>query len=199
MALGFSRTVQTGKFKSFTFGVSGYTGKHEEEISGTYSYPKRDLTTYGITPYGQMDFRAIGFGLGVHFGDMTFISDPEASSIVRYSVYPQAYVRFGRLDRFFGELSFARNFPSSFPGTVLQGNIGFALKKDTPNSGVFRIGTSSSTGLFFAASIPAGNHLVIEPYVGFLGSLYMMASYEENIGVVGSLNLHYKLSKKSRE
>lgn len=197
MALGLSRTVQTGKSRSYTLGLSGYTGRHEEEIIGS-SYPKRDLTTYGINPFTQLDFPAFGFGAGAHFGDMTFISDPESSSITRYSVYPQAYVRFGRLERFFGELSWARNFPSSFPGTVFQANLGFPLKKGQLNSGVFRVGTSSSTGIFFSASIPMGKHFAVEPYLGLLGSLYMMTTYEENTAAVGSLNLHYKFNKKSR-
>ena len=106
----------------------------------------------------------------MHFGDMSFISiEPETSSVRRYSVYPQAYMRFGRLERFFLEVSFARNFPSSFPGNVGQFNIGFPLKAKTFNSGVFRIGTSTATGLFLSPSIPLGEHLVMEPYVGFLG------------------------------
>ena len=35
MALGFSRTVQTGKARSYTLGLSAYTGKHDEEITGS--------------------------------------------------------------------------------------------------------------------------------------------------------------------
>jgi prolipoprotein diacylglyceryltransferase len=199
IGLGFSRTVQTGKSKSYTLGLSAYAGKHEEEIV-LGGYPNRKLTTYGINPYGQLDLPKFGLGLGVHVGDMTFIDSPEESSIIRYSVYPQAYLRFGRLHRFFTELSFARNFPSSFPGTVFQANLGFPLVKNTVNSGVFRIGTSSSTGIFLSASIPMGKHFVMEPYLGFLGSLIMMTEgYEKNNAALGSLSLHYKFSKKSRD
>ena len=107
-------------------------------------------------------------------------------------------MRFGRLERFFFELSFARNFPSSFPGNVGQFNIGFPLKAKTFNSGVFRIGVSTATGLFLSPSIPIGKHLVMEPYVGFLGSLYMVAEgYEDNMGIVGALSFQYKFAKHS--
>jgi prolipoprotein diacylglyceryltransferase len=199
MGLGFARTVQTGKAKSYTLGLSAYLGKHDEEITGSYSLDRPELTTYGFNPFFQADFRKIAVGVGMHFGDMSFISiDPEASSVRRFSVYPQAYMRLGRLERFFFELSFARNFPSSFPGNVFQFNIGFPLKAKTFNSGVFRIGTSTATGLFLSPSIPLGKHLVMEPYVGFLGSPYMIAEgYEDNMGVVGALNFQYKFAKRN--
>jgi hypothetical protein len=49
-----------------------------------------------------------------------------------------------------------------------------------------------------SASIPAGRHFVVEPYLGFFGSLYMKANYEENMGIMGSFSLHYKFGKKPR-
>ena len=132
MGLGFARTVQTGKAKSYTLGLSAYIGKHDEEITGSFSLDRPKLTTYGFNPFFQADFPKIAVGVGMHFGDMSFISvAPEASSVRRFSVYPQAYMRIGRLERFFFELSFARNFPSSFPGNVGQFNIGFPLKART--------------------------------------------------------------------
>jgi prolipoprotein diacylglyceryltransferase len=198
MALGFSRTVQTGKARSYTLGLSAYTGKHDEEITGTYSSDRPELTTYGINPFFQADFPKLAIGVGMHFGDMSFISiEPAISSVRRFSVYPQAYMRFGRLERFFAELSFARNFPGSFPANVFQANLGFPFKPKTFNSGVIRIGTSTATGIFVSPSIPIGKHLIMEPYVGFLGSGYMLLEeFEDNMGFVGALNLQYKFAKR---
>ena len=198
MALGFSHTVQTGKARSYTLGLSAYAGKHDEEVTGVYTSDRPELNTYGFTPYVQADFPIFAFGVGGTFGDMSLIStSPEVSSVRRYSVYPQLYLRFGHIERFFAEFSWARNFPGSFPGTVLQANLGFPLKVNTFNSGVFRIGTSSATALFLSPSIPLGKHLVVEPYVGFLGSAYMaLAGYENNMGFVGAVNLQYKFSRR---
>lgn len=197
MGLGFSRTVQTGRMRSYTLGMSGFLGKHTEEVTGSLVSQRPDLTTYAVTPYGQLDYGKIGFGVGLHFGDMSFIETAaDVTSVQRYSVYPQFYVRFGRLHRFFGELSYARNFPSAFPGTFFQANVGLPLNGKKLNSGAIRIGTSTSTGLFLAASIPAGNHFLVEPYVGFLGSPFMVVSgYEPNTGALASLSLHYKFSR----
>ncbi len=33
-ALGFSRTIQKAKDKSFTFGLSGFKGEHKESLDG---------------------------------------------------------------------------------------------------------------------------------------------------------------------
>ena len=202
-ALGFSRTVQTGKAKSISFGLNAYTGVHDENVTGFISSDRPELRSYGFNPFVQLDYRTFAFGTGVHVGDMSFIGEAQdATSVKRYSVYPQVYMRFGNLNRVFGELSWAKNFPSSFPGTYLQANMGFGLKPNSLNSGTIRIGTSSSTGLFFSSTIPAGQNFIIEPYVGFLGSILMkipeVAGYDENMGVVGSLSLHYKFNKKGR-
>jgi prolipoprotein diacylglyceryltransferase len=198
MALGLSHTVQTGKTKSYTLGISAFAGEHGEEIVGDNSSESPEMSIWGITPYVQADFPIFGFGVGGTFGDMTLVSaEPEVSPVKRYSAYPQLYLRFGHLERFFAEFSWARNFPSAFPGTVLQASLGFPLRPKTYNSGVFRIGTSSATALFFSPSIPIGKHLIMEPYLGILGSPYMsLAGYEDNMGLVGALNFQYKFSKR---
>jgi hypothetical protein len=199
-ALGLSRTIQTGKAKSFTFGLNAYTGTHDEHATGGIETDRPELRSYGFNPFVQFDLQYVALGAGGHFGDMSFIhNDPLVTSVKRYSFYPQFYVRVGDLSRFFGEASLARNFPGSFPGSVFQTNIGFSLEKGRPNRGVFRIGTSTATGLFFAPSIPMGNHFVMEPYVGFLGSLFMNAAgYDSNNGFIGSLSLSYKFNKNPR-
>jgi len=200
-ALGLSRTIQTGKAESFTFGLNAYTGIHDEYVTGEIESDRPELRSYGFNPFAQLDLPYFALGVGAHLGDMSFIhTEPIITSVKRYSFYPQAYMRFGNLSRFFGEVSLARQFPSSFPGSVFSTNIGFSLVKGSANKGVFRIGTSTSTGLFLSPTIPMGKHFVMEPYVGFMGSILMKASgYETNNGVIGSLSLSYKFDKKTRE
>jgi phosphatidylglycerol:prolipoprotein diacylglycerol transferase len=199
-ALGISRTIQTGKAKSFTFGLNAYTGIHDEYVTGEIESDRPELRSYGFNPFAQLDLPYFAVGVGAHLGDMSFIyTEPMITSVKRYSFYPQAYMRFGDLRRFFGEISLARQFPSSFPGSVFSTNIGFSLLKGSANKGVFRIGTSSATGLFLSPTIPMGKHFVIEPYVGFMGSIFMKAAgYGTNAGTIGSLGLSYKFDKKQR-
>jgi hypothetical protein len=56
MGLGFSRTVQTGKTRSYTLGMSGFLGKHTEDVIGSVIPTGPELSTYAVTPYGQVDF-----------------------------------------------------------------------------------------------------------------------------------------------
>jgi len=201
-ALGFSRTIQTAKDKSFTFGLSAYAGKHDEQATGIPS-DRPELFTYAFNPYIQTDSRLLGFGAGLHFGDMTFIpADPGASSFKRYSFYPQLYMRIGHLKYVFGEINFARNFPSSFPSMVFQTSLGVSLNKRSAYTPIVRIGTSSASGVFFSSTVPIGKSLVIEPYIGLAQSFVLKglnSNYDENSGTVGSVALHYKLNKKSRQ
>ena len=202
-AIGFSRTIQTAEAKSFTFGLNAYTGVHDEYVTGGLTSDRPELHTYGFNPFIQSDSRLFGFGAGFHMGDMSYIpSDQEVTSIKRYSFYPQVYMRIGHLKYVFGEINLARNFPSSFPGTFFQTSLGFGVNRKNVNSGVFRIGTSSSTGIFLSSTIPIGNNFVMEPYFGFAGSLFIKTldySYDSNNGLVGSLSLHYKFDKKIRQ
>ena len=200
-ALGLSRTIQTGIAKSFTFGLNAYTGIHDEYATGAIESDRPELRSYGFNPFVQLDLPYFALGAGAHLGDMSFIyAQPQVTSVKRYSFYPQAYMRFGDLNRFFGEVSFARQFPGSFPGSVFSANIGFGMRKGIANKGVFRIGTSTATGLFLSPTIPMGSHFVMEPYVGFMGSLFMkLSGYEYNNGTIGALSLSYKFAKKTRK
>jgi len=201
-ALGVSRTVQTTKDNSMTIGISAYTGTHTETLGGDFAddIDARVLQSYGVNPYGQLDYRLFAIGIGLHVGDMAFIhADPTATSLKRYRLYPQAYMRFGNIDRVFGEISLARNFPSSFPGNVFLTSIGFGLDHEKLNGGVIKIGTSSASGLFVSSSFPIGQHYVLEPYVGILGSPLMISQgYDKNEAYIGSISLHYKFNKRTR-
>ena len=123
------------------------------------------------------------------------------SSVKNTHFYPQAYIRLGRVDKIFGEMSFARNFPSSFPDLVFQTNIGFSVKYNKLNSGVVRLGTSTNTGLFISSTFPIGKYFLIEPYVGFLTPVLGAAvpfNQEEDRAKIGSIALHYELAKRPR-
>ena len=198
--LGLSRTIQTGISKSVTIGLNGYMGIHNESVTGAY-FNERIIHSYGINPFVQADFKRFAIGTGVHIGDMSVIGSPDrATSITRYRVYPQFYMRFGNLNTVFGELSYANNFPGSFPGNQFQGDVGFGFSHKRPNSGTFRIGTSSSTAIFLTSNIPIGENFVLSPYVGFLGSRLFKyrAGYDEMDASIGALSVHYKFNKKLR-
>ena len=204
-ALGFSRTIQKAKGKSFTFGLNGFLGEHKESLKVNSSPPFSGSTQYeifGFNPYIQGDGRIVGFGVGAHIGDLTVLEgDADTSSVHTINAYPQVYFRIGMLKTVFGELSLARNFPGSFPGTYFQTNIGFAVSKVNANPAVIRLGISTSTAFFASSYIPMGNNFVMEPYVGFGGSFILKdisEDYDKTTGFVGSMNLHYKFNKKAR-
>ena len=129
------------------------------------------------------------------------------SSVDNTYFYPEAYLRIGRTDRVFGEMSLARHFPSSFPNLLFQTDIGFSFRKDHLNRAVFRVGTSTATALFLSSAFPVGEHFVIEPYFGYFAPL--LTSYDRTApfnpqgiessdnAAIGSIALHYKFAKKS--
>ena len=202
-AIGFSRTIQNKDNSSFTFGLNAYGGKVDEQVTGGFTSDRPALNSYGFNPFLQVDYRLFAFGGGVHLGDMTFIPDnPETTGIKRYSAYPQLYMRIGHLKYVFGELNYAKNFPSSFPATVFQTSLGFGFNRNRANSGVIRVGTSTATGIFFSSSIPIGRNFILEPYIGvaesFMAKNIYSADYGGNDGFVGSMNLHYKFNRKQR-
>jgi prolipoprotein diacylglyceryltransferase len=204
-ALGFSRTIQKAKGKSFTFGLSGFKGEHKESLT-VRSSPQFSISTqyevFGLNPYIQSDGRIVGFGVGAHFGDFTILEgDSDTSSVKTINAYPQFYFRIGMLNNVFGELTLARNFPGSFPGAYFQTNIGFGINKINANPGAIKFGTSTATAFFVSSYIPMGKHFVMEPYLGFGGSFLLKgfsSEYDKTTGFVGSMNLHYKFNKKVR-
>ena len=163
---------------------------------------------FGITPYVQWDSRYAGIGFGFHAGDLLKQANhPEEqpihsrSSVEDIYFNPQAYLRLGRLDRLFGELSFLRNFPSSFPDLMFQANLGFSVKYNELNRGVIRLGTSTTTGLFISSAFPVGKYFTLEPYLGTLAPILgaddpLDQQYNDDKSTIGSIALHYKFGKK---
>jgi len=218
--LGFSRTTQIKEANSFTWGISAFQGKFKEDVHHHESYPSqpvvitdesRTMNMFGINPYIQWDARYVGIGFGFHAGDLLKqAKHPDEqpfysrSSVEDIYFYPQAYLRLGRLDRIIGELSFSRNFPSSLPDLMFQANIGFSVKFNELNRGVIRLGTSTTTGLFFSTAFPVGKYVTLEPYFGtlapFLGADDPLdRQYNDDKATIGSIALHYKFGKKPIE
>ena len=168
------------------------------------------MTMYGINPFFQWDTKYAGTGLGFHFGDLLRQTGRPAegpinslSSVDNPHFYPQIYLRLGRMDRIFCEMSFARNFPSSFTDLTFQANIGFSFRKNHLDRGVFRVGTSTATSLFISSAFPVGEHFVMEPYIGFISPilgaeepLAFIDSNKSDKATIGSIALHYKFGKK---
>ena len=197
VGLGFSRTVQKGRDKSFTYGISAFKGHHNEFVRHAYD---QEYDVYGFTPYIQNDWRYIGFGAGGHVGSFTMLrGDANESSASKVSAYPQLYLRFGKLRSVFGEISLARNFPVSFPSTYFSTGIGFGFTgKRYKNMGAMKFGTSTGTAFFISSHIPMGKHFMMEPYLGFGAPFFLKDDYDEVTGFVGSVNLHYKFNIKAR-
>jgi prolipoprotein diacylglyceryltransferase len=215
--LGFSRTIQKKGAISLTWGVSAFQGKFKEDVHYTSNYPgtsrieysdSRTKHMYAINPYAQFDSRYAGVGIGFHAGDLlTQNGSPDTqparlqTSVEDRYFYPQAYLRVGRMDRVFGEFSFARNFPSSFPDLAFQASLGVSLKYNALNRGVFRLGTSTTTALFISSAFPVGKYFTLEPYFGTLAPLLgaddpLDQQYNHDKATVGSIALHYKFGKK---
>ncbi|HEX6893037.1 MAG TPA: prolipoprotein diacylglyceryl transferase family protein, partial [Chryseolinea sp.] len=216
-ALGFSRTTQIKEANSLTWGVSAFYGTLKEEQEHRENYrsapsvainDSRTINMYGINPYVQWDTRYAGTGIGVHFGhlvsqirDLDGMYSRLETTVENVNYYPQVYFRLGRVDRIFGEASFARNFPSSFPDLRFQANVGFSLKYNNLNRGAIRLGTSTTTGLFISSALPIGKYLVLEPYFGTLAPLLgaddpLDNQYNEDRAAIGSIAVHYKFGKK---
>jgi len=215
--LGFSRTIQTKEANSYTWGVSAFHGKFKEDLHHRENFPStpgvttdnsRIMNMYGINPYVQWDTRYIGTGIGAHFGDLlSQIRDNDGmdvgvgTTVENLYFYPQVYFRLGRMDRMFGEVSFSRNFPSSFPDLMLQASLGISVKYNDLNRGAFRLGTSTTTGLFISSAFPVGRYVTIEPYFGTLAPLLgaddpLDSQYNDDKATIGSIALHYKFGKK---
>jgi Prolipoprotein diacylglyceryl transferase len=213
--LGFSRTTQIKGANSFTWGASAFHGKFREDALHHRSFPSavitndsRTINMYGINSYVQWDNRYAGLGIGVHSGDLLSqirnlegMSATVETTVENLNFYPQAYFRLGRTDRMFGEVSFARNFPSSFPDLMFQASLGISLKYNKLNRGAVRLGTSTITGLFISSAFPVGKYFTIEPYFGTLNPLLgaddpLDKTYNDDKATMGSIALHYKFGKK---
>ena len=141
--LGISRTVKSDQFKQLEFGLRAYAGY--DENGGSYHIR-------GINPYVQADSRWVGFGVGIHTGDL-FIDGSPGNSLWQVSL------RIGPYDKFFVEGRLGDHFPGPIPSPVVKLGIGFGLKND----GSLRFGVSDA-GFYVHPYLPLNHNLVMSPF-----------------------------------
>lgn len=210
-AVGFSRTVQDGQLNNHAFGVNAFSGHHQENMTSSPSgivTSNRTYSYYGVRPYYQFDGRRVGFGVGFNYGLLGTIGSASSSGspvdnrAQQSSIAPSLSFRYGNLKKFFVEYKYGSAFPTSYPALTHQLALGFGLGENS--GGVIRIGTASYLTFYVAPSIPAGNHFVIEPVIGFGGGYGTSSWYgfgggsRAESGFMGSINLHYKFSKREK-
>lgn len=192
-------------------GINGYWGSIKEkstDLQTPFSVSKSSMDIIGINPYFQYDWKLFGMGLGIHAGSIATLKSPEYNSNERPSylknigAFPSAYFRIGYVNKVFGEMKLAQQFPSPFPSASFQTNIGFGFGKQ--NGGAIRIGTSTYTGIFIAPSIPIGNQLILESYFGTApgGLLPKFNTHSQNdeqeYNWTGSISVRYKFGNKNK-
>jgi phosphatidylglycerol:prolipoprotein diacylglycerol transferase len=197
-AAGISRVVQQKENRIVQYGIDGFIGRHTEEVDGGKTH---DIALVGVHPYFQYDAKLVGFGVGFHAGRLSELTDAEVygatqlKSLRTMNFYPSAYFRIGYINKVFGEIKLAQQFPTNFPSLGLQTNLGIGFGKN--NGGAFRIGTASFAGVFLAPSFPVGKNVIIEPYIGFLRG-FLHLTYDEESNFTGAISLRYKFNFKER-
>ncbi|MEO5599296.1 MAG: prolipoprotein diacylglyceryl transferase family protein [Cyclobacteriaceae bacterium] len=210
-ALGISRVVQQSRNRIVQFGIDGFSGTHTEEVDGQ---KRNDIALRGIHPYFQYDAKIWGFGFGIHAGRLSALipynlnTNNQITSVRKMSFAPSLYFRVGYINRFFGEMKLAQQFPTNFPSLGFQTNLGIGFGKN--NGGAFRIGTASFAGLFLAPSFPVGKNLVIEPYLGFFNGFDGLCQkdlgffngfdglYQKETNFTGAFSVRYKFNLKDQ-
>jgi hypothetical protein len=183
-ALDFTE-VQPVARTEFTYGAKLMLGSHNE----TRISDNREKNTFllGVTPYASWESNWLGFGGGLHLGNLIFITEnlskegsshPESGSV--YSpVYPQLYLRAGHRRWLFAEYRLADQFPSALPGFRQQLSIGTGLSLD--NGTNVRIGFNTSDIYLLSGHFPIENKIVLEPMLLWGKSPYYLSpDYEKN-------------------
>jgi phosphatidylglycerol:prolipoprotein diacylglycerol transferase len=187
--IGLSRTMQTSRYQSFTFGANAYQGYYEERVVVHPQYPNNVILNarrvYGLNPYVQYDWKKFAFGAGLHTGDLTIAGIGDHYRAGPSKTFPQVYMRIGQLDIPFFELSVGNHFPSSFPATFYQAGIGFNHKQN-----YYRFGFSSLASLYASSRIQIKERFFLEPYIG------IGVSDVDRGSLIGSINLRYQVNRK---
>jgi prolipoprotein diacylglyceryltransferase len=212
---GYTRVEEQGYGKVIQYGIDAYWGTHKENVVDLQNGNPPVVSSnniMGFHPYVQYDWPLLAAGIGVHVGNLTILSiptvdystlTPSSTSLKKINGFPSAYFRVGYVDRFFGELKLAQQFPTPFPSTSFQTNVGFGFRKY--NGGAVRIGTTSYNGLFISPTIPIGKHILIESYLGglpsFLAPVFATNADEvdHQASFVGSISLRYKFGFNTKK
>lgn len=155
--------------REITYGAKLMVGSHDEiRISDN-----RGKSTFllGLNPYVKWESNWLGFGGGIHVGNLSFIKEnlqEEGSGRPEWGsgytpVYPMFYARVGPRRWYFAEYRFADHFPSALPGFRQQLAMGTGLGLD--NGTNLRLGFNTEDIYFVSGYFPIDNKIVLEPMV----------------------------------
>ena len=153
--------------KQVFYGAKAIFGNHREtRLSDNF---EKNNTLFGITPYAGYETKWVGFGGGLHMGNLTYItenlsrdgSETPTTGVGNVNVYPQFYTRLGIRKWIFAEYRFADYFPSALPGFRQQFAIGTGLGKN--NGTNLRIGFNTNDITLLSGSFPIENRITLEP------------------------------------
>jgi phosphatidylglycerol:prolipoprotein diacylglycerol transferase len=204
---GFMRVDNKRDDKILQYGVDAYWGSIKETSDGIEI---EDIPVFGVRPFFQHDWKLMGFGLGLHMGNLGNFRAPESNSqsvnssfiLKKMNAFPSAYFRIGYLNKVFGEVKVGQQFPSPFPGLTFQTSVGFGLKGSY--GGAFRIGTASHAGLVLSPTIPLGQSFMLEPQVGAFPAIFAdglpdwamdQDQATQKSSFTGSVSLRYKFGR----
>jgi hypothetical protein len=193
MGAGYKFVKDLNNQRRLTLGISGAYGNLKE--NGDVADINWEQGIYAVSPFVKYDLKKWGFGLGANIGDISLFRSPEYSAPLtafkRYSVLPQTHLRFGNLNKFWGEFNLGYRFPGFSPATEFELLLGIR----GPNRNLVRVGTSAYHAFVVRPEFYINNTIGIEPYIGLGGSLFS-GSYTDRNGFEGGLNLHYRLYPK---
>jgi prolipoprotein diacylglyceryltransferase len=229
---GCDRVSQVGYFNHKYNQIAGSLNFKEENLTeksisnygfnilgGSYSENKYNAPQgstdfiWDINPYIKKDIKFIGFGAGLHLGNIGYAfenfnkegSYTPLTGRKIFFVYPQFYFRLGPQKFFFIDYHFADFFPSSLPGFKHQLGIGSSFGSE--DGITLRTGTSFH-GFYVSAFLP-GKKIAIEPLLHFNRSIFDIYSsglildptYEKaanKYNLQFSISVRYDLGSKSK-
>lgn len=211
MGMGYSVTEIKNK-EILEYGLNGYFGHQIEH--GMSNLQETDNPIIDINPFVKYDLNWIGFGGGLHIGDLryspSYWKEERASQLPgtgtrKSNLFPQFYFRVGPTRWLFINYHFADMFPSTFPGFYNNIEIGSGLGMKTGFN--FRLGTNMDTDIYpfgnatgpsgttyLTAIIPIDNKFVIEPLYGWSSSNDLQNSIHDMF----SLSLHYRFGHETK-
>lgn len=168
--IGYSFTkIATDRDEIISYGANALFGNYTQIRQSDDQ--KENYLLLGVNPYIKYDFRWIGFGGGLHLGNLVYTSGDSKKetntlyedSYIKTPLFPQFYFRLGLLKYFYADLHIADQFPVSSPGLSYQAGIGtgFGLS----NGMNLRFGASflDYGSLYFSGYVPIHDRIVLEP------------------------------------
>ncbi len=183
-----------GRYNKIQVGGRLSYGNESQSISTDYP----SSSTFGISPYVNLDWRWIGFGGGFTLGQMKLplghndISSYSAGDLIsseykNFWFMPSLAFRAGPIDILYAEVHFPMLFPSFSPNPMVQTGIGSGLGK---TNGTKVSAGYSYPGIYARAVIPIKNLLVLE------GLYADNLSSGTNSKRVATLGINYRFSYK---